>query len=105
MITEVTPVNERILRLRISHILGVIFLVSLYAPTGVIELSVTEAYYAQLQMVVNSCHQKLLWSCWVISMQPLALTKMAISHVLVLTALDKEMKAPQCSLTLQKVGD
>ena len=33
-------------------------------------------------------------------MQPLALTEMANSHVLVLTALDQEMKVPQCSLTL-----
>ena len=57
MITEVTPVNERILRLRISHtpILGVIYLVSVYAPTGVSEFSVKEAFYAQLQIVVDSC--------------------------------------------------
>ena len=37
MITEVTAVNERIMRLRISHTLGVISLVSVYAPTGVSE--------------------------------------------------------------------
>ena len=55
MITEVTPVNERIMRLRISHTLGVISLVSVYAPTGVSEFSVKEAFYAQLQMVVDSC--------------------------------------------------
>ena len=34
MIIEVTPVNERIMRLRIRHSLGVISLVSAYAPTG-----------------------------------------------------------------------
>ena len=28
-----------------------------------------------------------------------------VSHVLVLTAHDQEMKAPQCSLTLRKPGD
>ena len=33
MIIEVTPVNERIMRLRICHSLGVISLVSVYAPT------------------------------------------------------------------------
>ena len=53
MITAVTPVNERIMRLRISHTLGVISLVSLYALTGVSEFSVKEAYYAPLQMVVE----------------------------------------------------
>ena len=57
MITEDTPVNERIMRLRITHTLGVIFLVSVYAPTGVSEFSVKEAFYAQLQMVVDSCPQ------------------------------------------------
>ena len=34
MITEVTPANESILRLRISHNLGVISLVSVYAQKG-----------------------------------------------------------------------
>ena len=43
------------MRLRISHTLGVISLVSVYAPTGVSEFSVKEAFYAQLQTVVNSC--------------------------------------------------
>ena len=55
MITEVTSVNERIMRLRISHTLGVISLVSSYAPTGVSEFSVKEAFYAPLQTVVHSC--------------------------------------------------
>ena len=32
MIIEVTPVNERIMRRRIHHFLGVVFLVSVYAP-------------------------------------------------------------------------
>ena len=54
MITGVTPVNERIMRLRFSHTLGVISLVSLYTPTGVSEFTVKE-FYAKLQMVVNSC--------------------------------------------------
>ena len=53
--TEVTPVNERIMRLRISHTLGVISLVRVYAPNGVNEFSVKESFYAQLQMVVNLC--------------------------------------------------
>ena len=40
VITEVTPVNERIMRLRITHTLGVISLVAVYAPTGVSEFFV-----------------------------------------------------------------
>ena len=55
MITEVTPVNERIVRLRISHTLSVISLVSVHAPNRVNEFSVKEALYAQLEMVVDSC--------------------------------------------------
>ena len=51
MITEVTHVNERIMRLRNTHTLGVISLDSVYAPTGVSEFSVKKAFYAQLQMV------------------------------------------------------
>ena len=54
-ITEVTPVIERIMRLTISHTLGIISLVSLYAPTGVSQFSVKEAFYAKLEMVVDSC--------------------------------------------------
>ena len=33
VVTEVTPVNERIVRLRTSHTLCVVYLVSVYAPT------------------------------------------------------------------------
>ena len=54
MVTEVTPVNERVMRLSITHTLGVISLVSVYAPTGVSEFSVEEAFDAQLQIMANS---------------------------------------------------
>ena len=47
MVTEVTPVNERVMRLRIFHTLGVIFLVCVYAPTGISEFSVKKTLYAQ----------------------------------------------------------
>ena len=43
------------MRLRITHNLGVISLVCLYAPTGINEFSVKKAFYAQFQMVVDSC--------------------------------------------------
>ena len=48
MITEITPVNESVMTLIISHILGVISMVSVYAATGVSERSVKEEFYAQL---------------------------------------------------------
>ena len=53
MIIEVTPVNEGILRLRIRHSLGVISLVSVYAPTEVRDLTMKDSFYAMLESVVD----------------------------------------------------
>ena len=51
MIIEVTPVNERIMRRRVHHSLGVVSLVSVYAPTeGTI--------YATLESVVDQCPRR-----------------------------------------------
>ena len=55
MITEVTPVNERIMRRRIRHSLGVISLVSVYAPTEASDLTVKDAFVATLESVVDQC--------------------------------------------------
>ena len=55
MIIEVTPVNERIMRLRIRHSLGVISLVSAYAPTEVSDLSMKNTFFATLKSVVDQC--------------------------------------------------
>ena len=55
MIIEVTPVNERIMRLRIRHSLGVISLVSVYALTEVSDLTVKDAFSATLESVVDHC--------------------------------------------------
>ena len=44
MIIEVTPVNERIMRQRIRHSLGVVSLVSVYAPTEESDLTVKDAF-------------------------------------------------------------
>ena len=55
MIIEITPVNERIMRLRMHHSLGVISLVSVYAPTGASDLTVKDAFYATLKSVVDQC--------------------------------------------------
>ena len=41
---EVTPVNESIMRLRTRHSLGVISLVSVYAPTEASDLTVKDAF-------------------------------------------------------------
>ena len=49
MIIEVTPVNECVMRLRIRHLLGVISLVSVYAPTEASDLTVKDAFYATLE--------------------------------------------------------
>ena len=49
MIIEVTPVNECIMRRRIHHFLGVVFLVSVYALTEASDLTVKDAFYAVLK--------------------------------------------------------
>ena len=53
MIIDISPVKERILRLRIHHALGVISLVYVYAPTEVSDLAVKDAFYATLEPVVE----------------------------------------------------
>ena len=55
MVIEVTPVNERIMRLRIRHSLGVVSLVSLYAPTEASDLIVKDA---MLESVVDQCPRR-----------------------------------------------
>ena len=55
MIIEVTPVNERIMKLRIRHSLGVISLVSVYAPTEASDLTMKDAFYTTLESVVDQC--------------------------------------------------
>ena len=55
MIIEVTPVNERIMRRRICHSLGVISLVSEYAPTEANDLTVKDAFYTMFESVVDQC--------------------------------------------------
>ena len=52
MIIEVTPVNVCIMGLRIRHSLGVIYLVSVYAPTEACDLTLKDAFYATLESVV-----------------------------------------------------
>jgi len=53
MIIEVTPVNGRIMRLRIRHSLGVVSLVSVYATTEASDLTGKDAFDATLKSVVD----------------------------------------------------
>ena len=55
LIIEVTPVNERIKRLRIRHSLCVIFLVAVCAVTEACNLTVKDAFYATIESVVDQC--------------------------------------------------
>ena len=61
MIIEVTPVNERIMRRRIHHSLGVISLVSVYAPTEASDLTVKDAFHATLESVVDHSPGEILF--------------------------------------------
>ena len=58
MIIEVTPINKRMIRLRIRHSLGVVSLVSVYAPTEVSDLTVKDAFYGTLESVVDQCRRR-----------------------------------------------
>ena len=58
MIIEVTPVNERITRQWIHHSLGVISLVSVYAPTEASDLTVKDAFCATFESVVDQCPRR-----------------------------------------------
>ena len=58
---EVISVNERIMRLRIRHSLGVISLVSVCPPTEVSDLTVKDTFYATLESVVDQCPGKILF--------------------------------------------
>ena len=61
MIIEVTSVNKRITRLRIHHSLGVICLVSVYAPTEESDLTVKDAFHATLESVIDRCPSEILF--------------------------------------------
>ena len=58
MIIEVTPVNERIMRQRICHSEGVVFLVSVNTQTELSDLTVKHAFSAMLESVVDQCPRR-----------------------------------------------
>ena len=57
-IKEVTPVSERTMRLRLAHSLGVVSFVAVYAPTGESELSKKDAFYAELESVMDAAPKR-----------------------------------------------
>ena len=61
MIIEIIPVNERIMRLRIHHSLGVVSLVSGYAPTEVSDLTMKDAFYDQCPRTLISAPGEILF--------------------------------------------
>ena len=58
LVKEVTPVSERIMRLRLAHSMGAMSIVAVYAPTGVSELSAKEAFYAELNSVLDAAPKR-----------------------------------------------
>ena len=58
MVVEVVPVNERMMRLRLRHSLGVVSVVSVYAPTEVSSTSDKDAFYTQLESVLDGYPQR-----------------------------------------------
>ena len=54
-VTKVTPVDERIMLVRLKHSLGFISLVAVYAPTEVSEFEEKEMFYAKLDSIIDQC--------------------------------------------------
>ncbi|KAG0730190.1 Craniofacial development protein 2 [Chionoecetes opilio] len=54
-VVEVTPVDERILRVRMKHTLGFMSLVAVYAPTRMRKTEEKEMFYAKLDSVLDQC--------------------------------------------------
>ena len=54
-VTKVTPVDERIMLVRLKHSLGFISLVAVYAPTETSDLEEKEMFYAKLDSIVDQC--------------------------------------------------
>ncbi len=82
MIIEVTPVNERIMRQRINHSLGVVSLVSENVPTEASDLTVKDAFYATLESVVDQCPRRDTLLVLGISMHRLELIGMVMRYVM-----------------------
>ncbi|MEL6802745.1 MAG: reverse transcriptase domain-containing protein, partial [Bacteroidota bacterium] len=54
-VVEVTPVDERMMRVRMKHTLGFISLIAVYAPTEVCKAEEKEMFYAKLNSILDQC--------------------------------------------------
>ena len=54
-VVVVTPVDERIMRLRLKHILGFMSVVAVYAPTEVCDAEKKKMLYAKLDSILDHC--------------------------------------------------
>ena len=86
-VVEVIPVDKRIMRLRLKHILCFTSLVAVYALTEVCGADEKETFYAKLDSVLDQCSAGTHLLSWATSMLPLALRELATSYVLVPMAL------------------
>ena len=57
-LVEVTPVDERIMRLRLKHSLGFMSVVAVYAPTEMCKTEEKEVFYAKLGSVLDLCPRR-----------------------------------------------
>ena len=82
-VVEVSPVDERIMRLRLKHSLGFMSVVAVYAPTEVCETEEKEMFYAKLDSVLDQCPRRDALIVLGDLMLSLALKGLAIIYVLV----------------------
>ncbi|KAG0717717.1 Craniofacial development protein 2 [Chionoecetes opilio] len=54
-VVEVTPVDDRIMRVRMKHTLGFMSFVAVYAPTEMRKTEEKEMFYAKLDSVLDQC--------------------------------------------------
>ena len=57
-VVEVTPVDERIMQLRLKHSMGFMSVVAVYAPTEMCETEEKEMFYAKLELVLDQCPRR-----------------------------------------------
>ncbi|KAG0728289.1 Craniofacial development protein 2 [Chionoecetes opilio] len=57
-VVDVTPVDERIMRVRMKHTLGFMSLVAVYAPTEMRKTEEKEMFYVKLDSVLDQCRPR-----------------------------------------------